>query len=200
MAIKTIVFDIGNVLLDFCWEKYLKSFGYSEEIYWKLANAAVLSPEWNEYDRGMDENEVLELFIKNDPSIETELRMVFGNLSGIVEEYPTSIPWIKDLKSKGYQVLVLSNYSGKARHECADSMKFLDHVDGGILSYQEGVIKPQPEIYHLLIDRYSLIPQECVFLDDRAENVEAAKKIGFHTIHFSTREKALEELATMGVR
>ena len=200
MAIKTVVFDIGNVLMDFCWEKYLRSFGYSEDMFWKLANAAVLSPEWNEYDRGMDEEEVLKLFIKNDPSVEMELRTVFGNLSGIVEEYPTSIPWIKDLKAKGYQVLVLSNYSGKARYECAGEMKFLDYVDGGILSYQEGLIKPEPEIYQLLIERYSLIPEECVFLDDRAENVEAAAKIGFQTIHFTTRENALGELEKMGVR
>ena len=72
-------------------------------------------------------------------------------------------------------------------------------MDGGILSYQDQVIKPMPEIYQLLIDRYDLVPQECVFLDDTLCNLEAAEKFGIHTIHFKNQMQAIEELRKLGV-
>ena len=61
------------------------------------------------------------------------------------------------------------------------------------------MIKPQPEIYDLLIERYQLVPEECVFLDDTLPNVEAARRAGMHAIHFKNREQALEELKALGV-
>ena len=72
-------------------------------------------------------------------------------------------------------------------------------MDGGILSYQDKVIKPMPEIYQLLIDRYDLKPEECVFMDDTPCNLEGAEKFGIHTIHFRTQAQAIEELRAMGV-
>ena len=72
-------------------------------------------------------------------------------------------------------------------------------MDGGILSYQEKIIKPMPEIYQLLIDRYSLVPEECVFMDDTPANLTGAEKFGIHTIHFQDREQAIEELRRLGV-
>ena len=73
--ITTIIFDIGNVLADFTWEAHYRSFGYSEEIFERLAKATVKSPMWNEYDRGvMSDEEIIQGFIENDPGIEKEDR------------------------------------------------------------------------------------------------------------------------------
>lgn len=200
MAITTVIFDIGNVLTDFCWERHFMKLGFSPEIYEKVADATVRSKAWGEFDRGIAEEDVLGMFIENDPSVEAEIRRMFSNIADTIHMYDTTIPWIMDLKSKGYKVLVLSNLSNKTLSECEKDMKFLNYIDGGILSFRDGVVKPEPEIYRLLIERYFLNPEECVFLDDRRENIEAARKFGMHGIVFTTREEALKELEALGVK
>lgn len=198
--ITTLIFDIGNVLADFIWEEYYRSFGFTEEILDRLAKATVKDPMWNEYDRGvMTDEEVLQGFIDNDPGIEREIRLTLKDVGAMVRRNDYAIPWIKELQGKGYRCLYLSNFSEKARKECAASMDFLPYMDGGILSYQDKVIKPMPEIYQLLIDRYQLVPEECVFMDDTLRNLEGAKKFGIHTIHFKNQAQAIEELRKLGV-
>ncbi len=66
-------------------------------------------------------------------------------------------------------------------------------------SYQEKIIKPMQEIYQLLIDRYGLVPEECVFLDDTQKNLDGAEKFGIHTILFRNQAQAVEELRRLGV-
>lgn len=199
--IRTIIFDIGNVLAGFEWQGFFRKFGYSEEIYERLCKATVMSGTWAEYDRGaMSDEEILGAFIKNDPGIEQELRDSLANINGMVVKYDYAIPWIKVLKEKGYQVLVLSNFAGRVLEECKEALDFLEYVDGGILSYKYKIIKPEPEIYQLLIEKYQLNPQECVFMDDIERNLEGAEAFGMHTIHFKNREQALEELRGKGVK
>ncbi len=198
--IKTVIFDIGNVLAGFAWKEYFDRFSYSEEVKERIGRATVQSPVWNEYDRGnLSDEEVVEAFIKNDPGIEKELRESLNNISGMLVRYDYAIPWVRALKQSGYQVLVLSNFSHKAVADCGEVLDFLPFTDGGILSYQDHVIKPQPEIYDLLMERYGLVPEECVFMDDTLVNVEAAQKAGIHGIHFRDKEQAEKELHDLGV-
>lgn len=193
--IKNIVFDIGNVLAGFIWQDFYHSFGYSDEIFEKLADATVRSTFWNEMDRGkLTDEELLEGFVKNDPSIEKELREVFQNVNGMIKRYDYAIPWIKELKERGFHVYVISNFAHKAHEECIDALDFLSEVDGGILSYQVQLIKPSPEIYRLLCSRYGLKAEECVFIDDLPKNVEAAKKEGMQGIVFENLEQAKKAL------
>ncbi len=198
--ITTIIFDIGNVLADFNWEKCFRTFGYDEETFARLAKATVLSPMWNEYDRGvMSDEEIMQGFIDNDPEIEDQIREALQDVGATVFRNDYAIPWIKELQGKGYRCLYLSNFSRRGHRECADALDFIPYMDGGILSYQEKLIKPMPEIYQLLIDRYSLKPEECVFLDDTLRNLEAAEKFGIHTIHFKNKKQAAGELRELGV-
>lgn len=199
--IKTVIFDIGNVLTDFSWEEFYKEKGYSPEIRERLGKATVKTPDWSELDRGvMTEEEIIRRFVEHDPEIEKEIRESLVSFKGIVGRKEYAIPWIKELKAKGLQVLVLSNFPDRASKECADTLDFLEYVDGGILSYQDKVIKPEPAIYALLIQRYNLNPDECVFIDDSQRNIDAAKKWGIHTIHWekgipqSQIHKQLEEI------
>lgn len=198
--IRTIIFDIGNVLAGFNWEAHYRRFGYTGERLERLAKATVKSDAWNEYDRGvLSGEEVLQKFIENDPEMEADIRRVLADVDGMVTRYDYAIPWIEEWKRKGYQTLYLSNFSERAAEECAKSLDFLPHMDGGILSYREKVIKPMPEIYQLLIDRYHLVPEECVFLDDTQKNLTGAEVFGFHTILFRNQEQAREELRKLGV-
>lgn len=196
--VKNVVFDIGNVLAGFAWQEFYQSFGFSEEVYEKLTKATVKSEFWNELDRGaLDDDELLAGFIQNDPSIEKEIREVFQNVEKMIVRYDYAIPWIKELKNREYGVYVISNFSHKAYEDCRKALDFLKEIDGGILSFQERLIKPDPEIYQLLLKRYKLKAEECVFIDDTAKNVEAAVKermkgIVFHTL--AQVKKELEEI------
>lgn len=193
--IRNIIFDIGNVLTDFRWKEFLEDKGFDEEMVGRIARASVLTPLWNEIDRGVwEEEKLLQEFVKLDPEIETEIRRAYGNVTGMVTKRDYAIPWIKELKAGGCRVYYLSNFSYKAYVECRDALDFLPFTDGGILSYQEKVVKPDPEIYRRLLDRYSLKAEESVFIDDTKANVEAAKALGLHGICFQTREQVVEEL------
>lgn len=193
--IRNIVFDIGNVLAGFIWEEFFHSFGYSEGVFERLADATVRSSFWNEMDRGkLSDDELLEGFVKNDPSIEKEIREIFQNVKGMIRRYDYAIPWIRELKDQGYGVYVISNFAHKAHLDCIEALDFLNEVDGGILSYQVKLIKPAPEIYRLLCSKYNLKAEECVFIDDLKKNVEAAQKEGMQGIVFKTLEQAKREL------
>lgn len=198
--IRNIIFDIGNVLADFRWKGFLEDKGFDGAMVERIAKASVLSPTWNELDRGVwTEEELLAGFVANDPEIERELHQAFDDMAGMVTMRDYAIPWILELKAKGYGVYYLSNFSGKVRRECADSLTFLPYTDGGILSYEDRVIKPDEEIYKLLLERFDLKAEECVFLDDTLKNIEAAKALGFYGIQFHTKEQAEKELRVMGV-
>lgn len=198
--IKTIIFDIGNVLTEFCWSKYFADYDYSEETLKRLAAATVLSDDWKEYDLGnLSDETVLELFISNDPSIEKELRESLRNVDGILEQCDYTIPWIEELKAKGYLVLYLSNFSEKVLRDCNRIMGFLPHMDGGILSCRVHLVKPDPAIYRLLLETYDLSAEECVFLDDTPKNIEAAEALGIHGIVFENQTQARKELEKLGV-
>ncbi len=198
--IKNIIFDIGNVLTDFRWRDFLLDKGFSERMVERIADASVRSPQWAEFDRGeWTEEQLMEAFIANDPQIEAQLHEAYDDIRGMVTPREYAIPWVKELKEKGYHVWYLSNFSHKAEVECADSLAFLPLMDGGILSYKDKLIKPDPAIYQLLLKRYGLNAGESVFLDDTLANVEAACRLGIHGIHFLSREQAVEELRRLGV-
>ena len=198
--IRNIIFDIGNVLADYRWKDFLRDKGFDDAMVDRIAKASVLSPYWNEFDRGeWDQDKIMAEFVKADPGIEKELHQAYDNIKGLVTPRSYAIPWIQELKVKGYGVYYLSNFSYKAYVECAEALDFLPYTDGGILSYLDKVIKPEKEIYDLLLSRYELKAEECVFLDDTLKNVEAARKYGFYGICFKTKEQAEEELKVLGV-
>lgn len=193
--IRNIVFDIGNVLAGFEWKEFYQSFGFTDEIFEKLASATVRSSFWNEMDRGeLSDDELLLGFIQNDPSVEKEIRQVFEDITGMIRRYDYAISWLKELKERGYGVYYISNFAHKAHVECEKALDFLSEMDGGILSYQVKLIKPDPKIYRLLCDKYGLKAEECVFIDDTEKNVLAAQKEGMKGIVFHTLLQTKEEL------
>ena len=196
--IKTVIFDVGNVLTEFGWKEFIRSFGYSEQICKRVGDATIESPYWKEYDRGVMQNDdIVNSFVSLDKGVENEIRETMADFRGILKPAEYAVSWIKELKSRGLQVLFLSNFSERAFNECKDALGFLDHVDGGIFSYTVNLIKPDPEIYKCLLDKYDLIPSECVFIDDLAENISAAADLGIKTILFTDKDSASLELESL---
>lgn len=199
--IKTIIFDIGNVLVDFCFRDMLESKGFSDEVCGRIEAATVDSGFWNELDRGvMGYDEVLSLFAARDKEIEPQMRQALADLKGIVKLRPHAVPWVRSLKRAGYQVLALSNYPEKAYEDDREQLAFLDDMDGFILSYRDKIVKPDRKIYELLKTRYSFKPEECVFIDDLQTNLDAADRLGWHTIRYESYEQVCARLNELGVK
>ena len=196
--IKTVIFDIGNVLTDFAWKEMYKEKGLGGETFDRVAKATVQSPYWCELDRGiMTFSEVMDKFVSLDKEMEDEIRRVLADMHGIVTGRSYASPWVISLKNKGLKVYVLSNFSEKIWRECADALEFFEYTDGGIISYKEHLIKPDRAIYQLLLQRYDLNSNECVFIDDLEENIKAARELGINGIVFKNFEQAKEELNNM---
>lgn len=189
--IRNIIFDIGNVLSAFRWEGFLADKGFDKEMIDRIGNASVRTDAWYEFDKGVySDEEVVELFVKNDPEIAAEIHKAFDYVEGMVELYPYTMDWINGFKTDGYKVYYLSNFSYKAETQCPESLSFLPIMDGGILSYTVKMTKPDPKIYELLLSTYDLKAEECIFIDDTLRNVEAAEKLGIHGVRFTSQKEA----------
>ena len=181
----TVIFDIGKVLVDYDWKTYLDSFGYEEDIREKVADAVFRNEDWVEGDRGIvSTQEWLQLFIENEPSCEAQIREVFAGFGGTIRPLSYTEAWIRYFRDQGYKIYYLSNFSYELHRQAYEKLEFLDTFDGGIFSWKEKCIKPDEQIYRLLLKRYSIDPAEAVFYDDRPENVETAQRLGIKGIVF----------------
>lgn len=199
--IRNIVFDIGGVLADYRIREFLADKGFDAPMIKRILKASVLSPFWGRFERGeLTEEETLRGFADADPEIETELRIAYSSVAGMLSIRDYAIPLVQRLKDAGFRVYFLSNYSKKAYDECGESLAFMPYLDGGLVSFQVGMTKPDAAMYQRLLNEYSLKAEECVFVDDTAENVEAAKRIGFEGIVFTSYDDLISELQRFGVR
>ncbi len=191
--IRNVIFDVGMVLVDFRWKEYMSDdLGFSPETVKLFGERIVINPLWDELDLGVrDKEDIFRKMREAVPGHESEVDRFFENIEGIVESYPYSKEWLKDLKARGYSVFLLSNYPGEffALHE-QTKFDFLNYVDGKVVSGFERVSKPDPEIYRRLLSRYSLKAEECIFLDDRKKNILAAKREGMEAILFTSYEES----------
>ena len=198
--INTIIFDLGNVLVGFGWEKFLREIAPEDKDYLALERAIFRNPAWVEHDKGLlTEQEELAEFISAAPEYEAQIRQAYENLSGCVWNLPYTVPWLQELKAEGFRIYALSNWPKHVYDLRGARLDFLELMDGYILSLREHVIKPDPEIYRRLLERYDIRPEEAVFLDDTLKNVEVAERLGIHGIHFRSLEQAKEELEKLGV-
>lgn len=192
--IKTIIFDIGRVLVDWDWEEYLRGL-FDEDTAKAVGEAYFMHPDYNEFDRGvLSTEEILQRFIKTAPNLEEEIRLCFSRMGETVVQREFAIPWIKELKEKGYQVLFLSNYSYQMRELNPEALSFVKYMDGGVFSCDVKFIKPDPDIYKCILDKYNLIPDECIFIDDNGDNIATAKSLGINAIQYLSFNQVREEM------
>lgn len=199
--IKTIIFDVGNVLIDFRWKDYLLDCGYDEETRERVGKATINNALWKEWDRGArSEEELIRLCCEQGPEVIPQIQKLFNDFPLLIAEYDYSAGLIRDLKTNGYRIYLLSNYSKRNFELGKIKFKFYPYVDGGVISYEIMHVKPEPEIYQALIDKYGFEPSEAVFLDDLQENLDGAKPFGFHTIQVKDYDQMLDALRELGVR
>lgn len=196
----TVVFDFGNVLIE--WDPrhlYRRIFPDSETVDRFLAE--VLPPSWNiEQDRGRSFADGIAEAIGRHPEHEEAIRawdtrwheMVPGPVAGSVE-------LLEDLHRADVPLFAITNFSAEKYAECLERFPFLrTRFRDTVVSAHERLLKPDPRIYAVLIERNRLDPEQTVFLDDSAANVAAAREVGMHAIHFTGAADARRRLAELG--
>lgn len=198
--IKNVIFDIGNVLVDFRWRMLMEDLGLPAEIQAVFADTVFGSHWWGELDHGIyEEAEILKNFREDNREHLEEFDLVWDNRDKLVEPYAYAVQWIERLKASGRNVYLLSNYPKDifSLHAECGSFPFLDKVDGKVVSGFVKMIKPNADIYEYLLNEYGLKAAESVFIDDREDNIETARELGMKGIVFQSYEQACHELDEM---
>lgn len=193
--IKNIIFDVGDVLLEYRWKDMLKDYGLSDDEAYKVGNLMFNDNLWHEFDlANMTHDEIVGQYLKSYLGYAEVMQwfMTHGELMHVKREDV----WEKaqKLKEKGYGIYILSNYSQELFEKHTKDALFISLADGAVVSYQIHITKPDERIYLYLLDKYNLKAEECIFFDDREENTEAARKLGIEAVTVTSREFLLDEL------
>ena len=182
--IKNIVFDLGNVLINFKPKEYLEKKGYSEELTNTILADIFYSPEWPALDNGdLTLTQAIENIAKRSSLNKNDIEKIFDLRIEILTPLESNAKILPKLKQEGYKLYYLSNFTSDIFSEIQNSYSFFNLFDGGIISAHVKVSKPDERIYRLLIDKYSLIAGESLFIDDLGPNIKAAEKIGMKGLH-----------------
>lgn len=195
--IDTIIFDLGGVLVDWKPEYlYRKVFnGNEKKVQWFLSN--ICTSAWNaEQDGGRTIEEAENLKIAEFPGHEDLIRLYYSQwhqmFSGPIEE---NVELFKQLKASGnYKIYALTNWSAEKWELALELFPFFQYFDGVVVSGQEKMRKPFPEIYELILNRFQIIPENAIFIDDNEENVIAAKALKINGVHYKSPQQLLNEL------
>lgn len=199
--ITTIIFDFGGVLLG--WDPrflYRKYFG-GDELAMEKFLSDVRFMEWNQKQdagRSFDEAvaELSAAFPHYALAIQAYHERYFESLSGPVEG---AIDILKRIKELGYLVCGLSNWPYEKFLLVKERYPFFDWFDHVVISGDVRLVKPDPRIFQLLLDRIDKRPEECLLIDDSIANIEIAQSLHFKTIHFVSGAQLREELEENGV-
>ncbi len=196
--IKNIIFDFGGVLLDWNPRYLYKSyFNNDEEMEHFLAD--ICNGEWNiKQDAGRPFAEAVKELQAKFPEYAEAIQMYDDDWEKMLKcELPGSIDLLKELKSMGYGIYGLTNWSAEKIGYAFANYSFFSLFDGIVVSGVEKVVKPDRKIYEILLERYSLKPGECVFIDDNQDNVDMAKVLGINAIRFDNIGNVKEHLETL---
>ncbi|WP_160138742.1 HAD family hydrolase [Chryseobacterium sp. c4a] len=201
MKIKNIIFDFGGVLMDWNPRYFFKDyFNDDEKMEYFLKNIA--QDEWNiEQDRGRSLSEGTEIQIKKFPEWEKEIRAYYDNWTVMLKsDIPQNVDILRKLKNTDYHLFGLTNWSAETFPYALENYDFFQLFDGKIVvSGTEKLIKPDPKIWQVLLERYNIQANESVFIDDNLKNIEMAQSLGFKTIHILPDTDLKQELAHLGI-
>lgn len=198
--IKAIIFDFGNVLLEWnLWRVYRRYLASEEamQAFFREINFT----DWNaQFDQGRSFQEGVAILTKQFPH---HARLIHAyrdrwddSIGGAIAG---SVDILKRLKRRGYPLYGLSNWSAETFPRTRAKYDFFDLFDDMVVSGFVGVIKPNPAIYELALKKVGRPASECLFIDDSPANINQAKRLGFAAIHFTTPERLEDELTQIGI-
>lgn len=193
--IKNVIFDMGNVLLDFnprySLELYLDNEADRELIYREL----FCGPEWAEGDLGLihDADRYSLVCLRVPERLHPALKNIVDHWSDCMKPVAGAQAFVADCKQAGYRVYILSNASDLF-YKYFPNFAPLNYFDGHVVSCDIHATKPHQRIYRHLLNRYRLNPEECLFIDDVQQNVESAQALGIQGIQFQDDFQPMREM------
>lgn len=200
-AIRAVVFDLGGVLIDWDPRHLYRGLFPGDDAAMERFLAEVVTQEWNaEQDAGRTWQEAVDLLTAEHPH-HAALIAAFRDrwvemLGGPIA--PT-VDVLRELHARGIRLYALTNWSAETFPIARPRFPFLELFDGIVVSGDERVRKPEPEIFRRLLDRYALDPATTLFIDDLEANVIAARGMGMVATHFRDAARLRAELVRLGL-
>ena len=197
MTIKNVVFDFGGVLLD--WNPryfYRDIFKNDEKLEYFMKN--IITPTWNsQMDRGRTFAECMQELAALNPDFDKEIMLYREGWEKMIKGViPEGLKVFNAVKNSGkFKMYGLTNWSSETFPWAFNNFKFLQDLEGIVVSGEEKMVKPEKGIYLILLERYNLVPEETFFVDDNINNVEVALSRGIHALQFTGTEENLEQIA-----
>jgi 2-haloacid dehalogenase len=199
-APSVVVFDIGNVLLD--WDpRHLYRKVFDDPGRMERFLAEVCTPAWNlEQDRGRLFRDAVAELVAAHPDLAAEIRAFDERwLETVSGPVPGSVELLGDLQGAGVPTYAITNFSAEKFADARRVWPFLQSFIDVVVSGDHRVVKPDPAIYRLLLDGHGLAAQACVFIDDSEKNVAGARAVGMHALHFTGAERLRADLRALGL-
>lgn len=200
---KHIIFDVGDVLIDYRWKQMLMDYGLEEKEAVRVGTEMFNDPDrlWSIFDLGtLPQEEVIRQFQKKHPEDAEVIEWFISHGEYMHVARPQVWKLVHQLKEAGYGLYILSNYPEKLFRKHTEYADFMKDMDGILVSYMIQKAKPSPEIFAELCSRYHLEPADCLFFDDREENVQGAIRFGIPAKRVASAkglEKDLKDLLEM---
>ena len=202
MSIKNIIFDFGGVVMDWDPRYFFKDhFNDDEKMEHFLKNIA--TDEWNaEQDRGRTLAEGTEIQVAKHPEWEKEIRAYYDNWTMMLKsDIPPNVEVLRKLEHSKYDLFGLTNWSAETFPYALENYDFFKIFEGKIVvSGTEKLIKPDPAIWEVLLNRYQIKAEESVFIDDNSKNIEVAKSLGFICVRIKEDTDLEKELRDLGIQ
>lgn len=196
--IKNLVFDVGNVLFEYRWIEALMDTGLSRDKALEAGRVIFEDKLWIMFDAGdIGVDDLIAEFGKKYPEYSENIADFILHPERMPIPRPEVWDKIRTLKNKGYKIYLLSNYSEHLFSSHTAGAQFLEDIDGKLVSYMVHQVKPDREIYESLLARFDLNPAECIFFDDRPENIQAGEEVGIKGRIVESRECINEMLQEM---
>lgn len=192
---RDIIFDMGNVMLVYDPARFVARETADPDEQALLMRAIFNAPEWPMMDSGaLDEPDFEAIALKKLPErLHASARRLIYAWERPIIPMPGMAELIADCKAKGMGIYLLSNASRRQRAYWP-SIPGSAYFDGGVVSAFERQVKPNPDIFHTLLDRYHLDPADCLFVDDTLPNVQTARALGMRGFHFTGDAEALRRV------
>ena len=191
---KNIIFDLGGVVVEWNGERVINSFEGDPTLIMYIKSNGFFKDYWTAFDKGMLEREELVnkvALLTGIPAEECDAFVEHVKLT-LKPNHETEA-MIKELSAKGYKLYCLSNMSLDF-YDYLKTREVFKYFDGQVISAIEHMVKPDREIYDLILQRYQLKPKESLFIDDLEANIKAAQALGINTVHFSDKQKGNKEV------
>ena len=198
---RVVVFDLGGVLLDWNPRYLYRKLFDGDEAAMERFLAEVCTSEWNvRQDAGRSFEDAIAALM---PEHAVKLPLIRAWRDRFSEMIPDAlhdtVAVAADLKARGVPLYALTNWSAETFPSQRKRFAFLDWFGGIVVSGEEKVVKPDPRIFEVLLDRYGLAADETVFIDDSPKNAQGATAVGIHGIHFRSAAQLRGELAQLAL-